>query len=100
MPSRKQHAQEEAACPGGAAKLGGSSMPRGSGIKRLYIASFHESKISLFLASNLKMRVYEAPISTIRGVADFFFANMRSYFSNYLQIHGRMLCRALLCCSP
>jgi hypothetical protein len=80
MPRRKQHAQEEAACPGGAAKLGGSSMPRGSGIKRLYIAPFHESKISLFLASNFKVRVYEAPISTIRGVADYFFCKYAELF--------------------
>ncbi len=58
------------------------------------------SKIRLFLASNLKMRVYGAPISTIRGAADYFFGNMGSYFSNYLRFHVRMLCRALLCCSP
>jgi hypothetical protein len=42
MPRREQNAPEETACPGGAAKLGGSSMPRGSGIKGLYIAPFHE----------------------------------------------------------
>jgi hypothetical protein len=42
MPRREQHAPEEAACPGGAPKLGGSSMPRGSGIKGLLIAPFHE----------------------------------------------------------
>ncbi len=46
------------------------------------------------------MRVYGAPISTIRGAADNFFGNMWSYFSNYLRFHVRMLCRALLCCSP
>jgi hypothetical protein len=93
-PSGQQHTQKRPACPRG------SSMHRGSSKARLEQHAQGErhkkgstehlsmiSKIRLFLASNLKMRVYGAPISTIRGAADYFLGNMWSYFSNYLRFH-------------
>jgi hypothetical protein len=55
MPRRELHAPEEAACPGGAAKLGGSSMPaQGSGIKVILIAPFHEIEDKLVSGFKLK----------------------------------------------
>jgi hypothetical protein len=68
MPRRKQHTPEEAACPGGAAKLDGNSMPRGSGIKGLSGFKFKTESL------------YEAPISTIRGAAGYSFCKYAELF--------------------
>ncbi len=112
----KQHAQKGAACPERAAcqegaaycTSGGAACPGWVALKAFTLQHSMKSKISLFLSFSSKMtlQAYHPTESLWRPQINFFQAicgvifQTQSLKLNYLRFHVRMLCRALLCCSP